>query len=240
MLLRNDSLYSIQKQKAIDVQKELRSSSFVTDIRLGKFSESFAKKLGIMQLRYNFEFIAALCSMRHLFQEHGEFIVSFVDPHIATEFGAGLAIVDFEQNSISHIKMIYDFVDSLGIERSELDIAVPELDYFFDSAIRKLIGGNNKAIALGALFADEVLANVWFSAMHEGLVNFSAQHDLKLDLEFFRSHADDIEPAHEEHAMILYSYSSRYQLDKNLFDHGISTFENSLLGLFTALHQEIS
>jgi hypothetical protein len=114
---------------------------FLCAFTTGEFSVSFAKRIIATQFGYNFEFLTALTKMRKNFALYPDFICQFLDPHMATEFGANLEIVGLKQYGKTHIKMIYELAQSLTMTTEELSDWGKDAQIFFDRAILGLIGG---------------------------------------------------------------------------------------------------
>jgi pyrroloquinoline quinone (PQQ) biosynthesis protein C len=100
--------------------------------------------------------------------------------------------------------------------------------------------GFNLDRSLGALYADEILTSAWFPIYHEGLKNFNDRVKGKLNLEFFDSHANEIEPAHVNHALHLLEFCQENQFDQSQFTKGYNDFKNYLCTKFTGLYAEIN
>ena len=232
--------YSKLKEDAQSLHKALLKNPFFAFVEAGEFQDDFVELLAIKQLRYNLAFVSALARMRSTFSNSPEFVVEFLDPHIATEFGGDLHVVDLKQPGQTHIAMVYDLVRSTGLQPECVGGADPTVERFLKNAITGLVGGRDKARALGALYADEILANAWFAPIHRGLAAFDRRTNRGLDLEFFRTHADEIEPAHEDHALLIFGYRNRLNLDRERFDAGVAEFVDELDRMFTALHAKAS
>ncbi|AUJ69332.1 hypothetical protein [Pseudoalteromonas sp. NC201] len=231
----NDHQYSLINEKISEKQKELEQHHLFELMKSHTPSTRFIKKLLAMQLGYNIYFISALANMRKVFCGHDKFLCSFLDPHMASEFGADIELVDLHQKGVTHIKMIFSLIDSMNMSPQEKCNWGQDCNNFFNFGIVNLIGGDDKAVALGALFADEIYANCWFSHFYKFIKKFSIENDLELDLEFFSSHANEIEPAHQDHAILLRSYCHSLNLNELGFNEGIELFGKEIVILFDSL-----
>jgi pyrroloquinoline quinone (PQQ) biosynthesis protein C len=212
---------------------------FLVELRRGRFSEGSARRLAAVQLGYNLAFVAALAKMRAHFAGHPRYLTEFLDPHLATEFGASLPGVGLVQSGRSHIDMIYALAASLGMEPAALLDWGPSAQQFFDDALSELLGGADVAHALGALFADEILASAWFPVYRDGFVRYRERGGRPLALEFFISHADEVEPAHMAHALALPSFCRELGLSPQRFDEGYDRFVALFDAKLTGMQREL-
>lgn len=109
---------------------------------------------------------------------------------------------------------------------------------FFDQAL-PLIGGSNLAMAIGTLYADEVFANIWFPIFQTAFKKYCDRTGKALDLEFFDSHANEIEPTHVEHASYLMEFCQTERLDTHDFLDGYRIFHHYLTEKFNGLYFEM-
>lgn len=212
---------------------------FLFTLRSGKFSRSFLKLLIAEQLGYNIKFFIAISMMRGQFLGYPEFVTDFLDPHLATELGANLESVGLQQSGITHIAGLYLPAAALKMEKEDLYHCGNAAQKFFEQALVGLIGGSNLSQALGAIYADEVFANVWFPSYLDGIKNHCIEAGIDLDLEFFESHANNIEPAHVEHASYLLRFCLTSGFDWNEFLNGYRGFYRLLVEKFDGLHSEL-
>lgn len=227
------------KEQIQQAQKDFQDHPFLVAMRAGTYPLSFAKKLVATQLGYNFEFTIALTLMRKNFANHSSFLCTFLDPHMMSEFGSDLKSVGLKQSGKTHIKMIYELAESLNMNGSEsTEWGVPA-SIFFDKALICTIGGKDLAKALGALYADEILAASWLPIYKESFHNFATLNDMSLSLEFFDLHADEIEPSHAEHAYYLIDYARKKGMDIEAFFHGFSVFVDRLSAKFFGLKKDL-
>lgn len=227
------------EQEVLSEQEKLREHPFLVRFRTGDFSIAFAKRIVATQLGYNFEFIKALTMMRQNFALHPDFICTFLDPHMATEFGSNLDSVGLKQSGTTHIQMIYNLASSLQMSPEELCAWGSDAQTFFKGAMIGLIGGCNLGRALGALYADEVFASAWFPSYYEGFKSLEKRTGKRLNLEFFDSHANEVEPAHVDHAYHLLKFCEGMGLKQNAFIEGYTTFQHYLTNKFSGLHLEM-
>ncbi|MBW4491224.1 MAG: hypothetical protein KME12_26005 [Trichocoleus desertorum ATA4-8-CV12] len=220
------------------LSKQLLQTNFLSKLQTGDFSEDTAKHLVALQLGYNVKFLSALTEMRGNFLGDPDFISSFLDPHMSTELGSDLDSVGLKQHGKTHIAMLYSLATSLSMNKEELYNWGHSAQEFFERALLGLIGSPNRGRALGSLYADEVFANVWFPVYYEGFKNFCLRTDRMLDLEFFRSHADEIEPAHVEHASYLIQFCVTTNTSLDDFQEGYKTFHAHLVKKFNRLFSE--
>lgn len=230
----------LDPQEVLSEQERFRKHPFLVSFQTGEFSTTFAKRIVATQLGYNFEFIKALTMMRRNFALHPNFVCKFLDPHLATEFGANLDSVGLKQSGTTHIQMIYDLASSLEMNPEELCDWGPDAQSFFEKGMIGLIGSCDLGRALGALYADEVFAGAWFPSYYEGFKNLEKRTQKSLNLEFFDSHANEIEPAHVDHAYHLLKFCEEMRLEKNAFVEGYTTFQHYLSNKFRGLHLEMS
>jgi len=219
--------------------KKLKGHPFLTAFSRGLFSHTFAEKITAAQIQYNFDFLIALALLRKSLAPYPNFIVEFCDPHLASELGSSLPNHGLIQSGETHLAMIYRLADSLQMDQSARETSHASSKTFFQSGVLHLIGNDDPCVAIGALYADEVLAEVWFPAMHQGFLAFQQNHGVELDLEFFSSHADAIEPAHVEHADQILRFRAKNRLCMEKFQYGYNTFCNRLSDWFDQLHQDI-
>jgi hypothetical protein len=227
------------EQEVLSEQERFRTHPFLVDFQTGEFSISFAKRIVATQLGYNFEFLKALTMMRRNFALHPDFICTFLDPHMATEFGSNLDAVGLKQSGTTHIQMIYHLASSLQMKPEELCEWGSDAQSFFEGAMLGLIGGFDLGRALGALYADEVFAGAWFPSYYEGFKNLEKRTGKRMNLEFFDSHANEVEPAHVDHAFDLLKFREDMGLEQNAFVEGYTTFEHYLSKKFMGLHSEM-
>ena len=62
---------------------------------------------------------------------------------------------------------------------------------------------------------------------------------MSLSLEFFDLHADEIEPAHSEHASYLIDYARKTGMDIKAFSQGFNAFIDALSEKFFGLKKDI-
>ena len=227
------------EQEVLYEQEKLTEHPFLVAFRTGDFSMSFAKRIVATQFGLNFEFITALTMMRRNSVLYPDFVCRFLDPHMATEFGSDLEPVEFKQSGTTHIQMLYDIADSLQMSYEEICNWGSDAQTFFEDAIIGLIGGKDLGCALGALYADEVFAGAWLHSYYEGFQNFGKRTGKILNLEFFSSHANEVEPAHVKHALYLPKFCEDMNLEKNAFFDGYTNFLYHLNQKFSGLHSEM-
>ncbi|NER80307.1 MAG: hypothetical protein F6K42_12150 [Leptolyngbya sp. SIO1D8] len=236
----NDSkVYSSLAQENQSLCRQLAEHSFLVKLRTGNFSRDVANFLVSEQLGYNTYFLMALTLMRRQFLEYPEFLCGFLDPHLSTELGADLESVGLSQNGKTHIAMIYSLAQTLEMPINKYDQWGEAAQIFFDQALIGLIGGKSSSKALGAAYADEVFANVWFPEYETAFLSFSARKKLSIDLEFFNSHANEIEPAHVRHADYLIDFCLTKEFKYVEFLDGYREFYLHLVNKFDGLEAEI-
>ena len=212
---------------------------FLKRFETGRFSMPFARKVAATQIGYNLWFLNALTSMRIHFAEYPEFVVGFLDKHLASELGGDLAEVGLEQEDETHIASIYKLVRSLDMTSTAAMQWGEAADSFFRQGLASLIGGMNKAEALGALYADEVLAAAWFPSFRNGFERYRSLTGAQLDCSFFYLHADHVEPAHVRHAAHLVEFRKEKGLDESAFESAFVTFHAALSTWYDALLVEL-
>lgn len=225
-----------------DIEAERRRMGqhpFLVEFVRGSFSMDFAKQIAAMQVGYNLDVIVALARLRKGLVGHPQFICEFLDPLLATEFGANLDSVGLAQQGTTHIKMVFDLVRSLDMNAEDCRAWGEAASRFFDEALLGLIGGEHPAEAMGALFANEVFATAWYPAYYEGFRLFSEKHGLPTDLEFLRSHGREIELAHVEHVFQLLAYREAFGFEMDAFANGYRRFSDALERKFSSLHQRL-
>lgn len=212
---------------------------FLLSFRDGTFSLGFARQVAAMQVGYNLNVIVGLTQMRRGLVDHPAFICEFLDPLLATEFGADLDAVGLEQQGTTHIKTIFDLVRSLDMSAEDCRAWGEAASRFFDEALLGLLGGDSPAAAMGALFANEVFATAWYPVYHEGFRRFSLKHGIPVDLVFLKSHGSEIELAHVEHVFQLLAYREAFQYELDAFADGYLRFSAALERKFASLHARL-
>ncbi|MGB3263623.1 MAG: hypothetical protein WBA89_06660 [Microcoleus sp.] len=177
--------------------------------------------------------------MRRNFVLYPDFVCIFLDPHMSTEFGSNLDSVGLKQSGRTHIQMIYHLASSLQMNPEELCDWGSDAESFFERAMIGLIGSSDLGRALGALYADEVFASSWFPSYYEGFKNLEKRTNKGLNLDFFDSHANEIEPAHVDHAYHLLKFCENMNLEQKAFFEGYKTFQHHLSNKFSGLYSEM-
>jgi hypothetical protein len=229
--------YSSMVADAKIMQEKLLNHDLMVRLQSNVISDELVKELAAMQVGYNFAFVSSLAQMRFNFNDSKKFIIDFLDPHLASEFGGDINAVDLKQDGTTHIKMIFDLTDSLSMTEKERMSWGEAVEEFFTKIIFGLIGNPNKGLALGALYADEIFANAWFTVFYSAMARYKEHMKKGIDLNFFQSHADEIEPAHQDHAVLLRGYCKEMCLEISDFNDGVDKFEKGLHNLFDNLNK---
>jgi hypothetical protein len=231
------TLSNILKIENRNLHHQLLATPLLQSIQIGDFSEAFAKRLVAGQYGYNIRFILELARMRGQALDYPN-LRSFIDRHLSTEFGSNLDFLELYQSGEPHICMIDSLASSLSMTNEERRDWGVSYQNFFDQAL-SLIGGANLAMAIGALYADEVFANVWLPVFQTAFKKYCDRTSKALDLEFFDSHANEIEPAHVEHASYLMEFCQIEGLNTRDFLDGYRIFHRHLTEKFNGLYLEM-
>lgn len=220
--------------------RELPGHPFLISLEKTQLSIKEIKILVSEQFGYNFYFLKALINMRLQFRRYKKFIRYFLDPHISTELGSDLGSVGLYQTGETHVSMVYSLSESLSMTEEELDNWGPYAQKFFEKALIELIGGENFGKALGAAYADEIFASIWFPCYYKGFKRYCSQTGTNIDLEFFECHANEIEPAHVKHAAYLIDFCLEEEFQLHDFIDGYKAFYKLLTNKFDGLYHTIS
>ena len=222
-----------------EFQLSFSNHEFLRKFSEGTFETSFARKVAATQVGYNLYFISSLTAMRTNFGAYPEFVLGFLDSHLASELGGNIEHVGLVQDGETHIAMIYRLVETLGMSPKEAMNWGSSADTFFRDALTLTIGGQHQGEALGALYADEVLAASWFPKLREGFKNFAKNSGVEVDCTFFDIHADDVEPAHVAHATRLVEFSNHNGFGDDAFRRGFVTFRKKITTWFDSMLEEM-
>lgn len=234
-----EPLVPVTKKQVEAAQAAFTQHPFLTDLGIRNLSLPFARRLTATQLGYNLAFVKALALLRIHFARFPSFIVEFVDPHLATEFGSDLPEHGLIQDGRTHVALVYDLAASLEMDAESLQAWGASADAFYQGAVGAMIGGPEHAVALGALYADEVLAAAWFPVLDSAFRRLRDRSMASLQLGFFTIHAEEVEYAHVEHAARLPRQCESMELDARRFEWGYVEFRRRLSQWFHDLHQQM-